>query len=117
MRPTTLRCKESPKRGKTVLDATRTTPLCRGMCDQIPDEVCEAVFETLDAAPGLYGERDPREALATLVAPRMAKEGWRFCACFPAKRTFEHARIFDLVHTNMANRLAHRTALEQRLAS
>jgi hypothetical protein len=43
----------------------------------------------------------------------MAKEGWRFCPCFPAKRTFEHARIFDLVHTNMANRLAHRVAREQ----
>jgi hypothetical protein len=94
-----------------------TTPLCQGMCHQIPDEVCEAVFETLDATPGLYRERDPREALATLVAPRMAKEGWRFCPCFSAKRTFEHAQVFDLVHTNMATRLALRAALEQQPAN
>jgi hypothetical protein len=50
-----------------MLDPMRTTQLCQGMCNQIPDEVCEAVFETLDAIPGLYRERDPREALATLV--------------------------------------------------
>jgi hypothetical protein len=117
MRTTTPRRLVSPKRLKTVLNPPRTMPPCRGMCNQIPDEVCEAVFETLDATPGLYRERDPREALATLVAPRMAREGWRFCPCFPAKRTFEHARIFDLVHTNMANRLAHRTALEQQAAT
>jgi hypothetical protein len=29
----------------------------------------------------------------------------------------QHARIFDLVHTNMANRLAHRTVLEQKPAA
>ena len=117
MRPTSPQCSLKPKSLKTVVKAPKATPVCQGMCHQIPDEVCEAVFETLDATPGLYGERDPREALATLVAPRMAKEGWRFCPCFPARRTFEHARIFDLVHTNMANRLAHRTALEQQSAA
>lgn len=113
MRHTTLRYQASPKRLKTMLDPTRTTPLCQGTRNQIPDEVCEAVFETLGAIPRLYRERDPREALATLVALRMAKEGWGFCPCFPAKRTFEHARIFDFVHTNMANRLAKRAFLEQ----
>jgi hypothetical protein len=117
MRLTTARCQVSPQRLDKVLDPTRTTSLCQRMCNQIPDEVFEAVYETLGATPGLYRERDPREALATLVAPRMAKEGWRFCSCFPAKRTFEHARIFDLVHTNMANRLAHRTALEEQPAT
>jgi hypothetical protein len=116
MRHPTPRHQVNPKKLNTVRDPTRPMPLCRGTCNQIPDEVCEAVFETLDATPGLYRERDPREALATLVAPRMAKEGWRFCSCFPAKRTAEHARIFDLVHTNMANRLAHRTALERQPA-
>ena len=117
MRTATPRGLASPKKAKIVLNPPKTMPSCRGMCNQIPDEVSEAVFETLDSAPGLYREHDPREALATLVAPRMAKEGWRFCSCFPAKRTHEHARIFDLVHTNMANRLAHRTALEQRYAT
>ena len=112
MRPAAPQYPVSPKRLKTVPAPTSTTTLCQGRCNQISDEVCEAVFETLDATPSLYHERDPREALATLVAPRMAKEGWRFCSCFPARRTFEHARIFDLVHTNMANRLAHRTASE-----
>jgi hypothetical protein len=84
------------------------------MCDQVPDEVCEAVFETLDSIPEVYRECNERETLATLVALRMAREGWRFCPCFPTKRTTEHARIFDLVHTNMANRLAHRAVLEQK---
>jgi hypothetical protein len=117
MRPATPRYQLRPKRLTTAPDPTRTKQPCQGTCNQIPDEVCEAVFETLDATPRLYCERDPREALATLVAPRMATEGWRFCPCFPAKRTSEHARIFDLVHTNMANRLAHRTALEQKAAA
>jgi hypothetical protein len=113
MRLATPRTPVSPKRHKIVPAPPKTPPPCKGLCNQIPDEVCEAVFETLDATPNLYHERDPRETLATLVAPRMAREGWRFCSCFPARRTSEHARIFDLVHTNMANRLAHRTALEQ----
>lgn len=113
MRRTTPLHQVSQKRLKTMPDPMRTTQLCRGMCDQVPDEVCEAVFETLNAIPGVYRECSLREALATLVAPRMAKEGWRFCPCFPAKRTLDHARIFDLVHTNMANRLAHRHVLEQ----
>jgi hypothetical protein len=81
------------------------------MCDEVPNEVCEAVFETLNAIPGVYRECDQREALAVLVAPRMAKEGWHFCLCFPTRRTAQHGRIFDLVHTNMANRLAHRAVL------
>jgi hypothetical protein len=117
MRHPTLRYEASPKKLKTMFDPTRTQQLCRGMCNRITDEVCEAVFDTLDAMPGVYRERDPREVLATLVAPRMAAEGWRFCPCFPARRTVEHARIFDLVHTNMANRLAHRAVLEQQPAN
>ena len=63
MRSTTRPCQASPNRLKTALDPTKTPPPCRGMCNQIPDAVCEAVFETLDATPGLYRERDPREAL------------------------------------------------------
>jgi len=96
----------SPEALKTMPDPMRTMYLCRGMCDEVPDEVSDAVFETLNSIPSVYRECSEREALATLLAPRMAKEGWRFCPCFPAKRTLEHARIFDLVHTNMANRLA-----------
>lgn len=63
MRSTTRPCQASPNRLKTALDPTKTPPPCRGMCNQIPDAVCEAVFETLGATPGLYRERDPREAL------------------------------------------------------
>jgi hypothetical protein len=105
--------KTRPETLRTMPDPMRTMQLCRGNCDQVPDEVCEAVFETLNAIPGVYRECSEREALATLVAPRMAMEGWRFCPCFPTKRTQQHARIFDLVHTNMANRLAHRAVLER----
>ena len=105
--------KTRPEALKTTLDPMRTMQLCKGMCDQVPDEVCEVVFETLSSIPGVYRECSEREALATLIAPRMAREGWRFCICFPTNRTPQHARIFDLVHTNMANRLAHRAELEQ----
>jgi hypothetical protein len=103
----------SPDTLKALPDPMRMMQLCQGMCDQVPDEVCEAVFENVSAVPGVYRDFTPREALAMLVAPRMAKEGWRFCPCFPTKRTLAHARIFELVHTNMANRLAHRHVLEQ----
>jgi hypothetical protein len=103
----------SPKVLKTIPDPMSTMRLCQGMCDEVPNEVCEAVFETLNAIPGVYRECNVREALATLIAPRMAKEDWRFCPCFPSKRTVQHAQIFDLVHTNMANRLAQRSVLER----
>ena len=103
----------SPESLKTMPPPMRTMQLCQGMCDQVPDEVSEAVFDILNSIPGVYRECSEREALATLVAPRMAQEGWRFCLCFPTRRTTQHARIFDLVHTNMANRLAHRHVLEQ----
>ena len=107
----------SPEAPKTRPDPLRTMQLCQGMCDEVPDEVCEAVFETLNSIPGVYRECNEREALATLVAPRMAEEGWRFCPCFPTKRTTQHGQIFDLVHTNMANRLAHRHVLERKHAA
>jgi hypothetical protein len=106
----------SPEALKTMPDPMRTVGVCLGMCDEVQDEVCEAVFETLKSIPGVYLECSEREALAALIAPRMAKDGWRFCPCFPAKQTWEHARIFELVHTNMANRLAHRAVLEQKNA-
>jgi len=101
---------------KTIPDPMRTMQLCQGMCDQVADEVCEIVFETLNSIPGVYRECSEREALATLMAPRMALGGWRFCPCFPAKRTSQHARIFDLVHTDMANQLAYRAVLERKNA-
>jgi|HubBroStandDraft_6_1064221.scaffolds.fasta_scaffold1965991_1 hypothetical protein len=105
-----------PKTLKTTPNPMRTM-ICKGTCHEVPDEVCEAVFETLNSMPGVYRECSQREALAMLVAPRMAKEGWRFCPCFPTKRTTQHAQIFELVHTNMANRFAHRAVLEQKNAA
>ena len=117
MRHAILLYQVSPEGLRTMPDPTRSMHLCQGMCDHVPDEVCEAVFETLNSIPGVYRECSEREALATLVAPRMAKEGWRFCPCFPTKRTTQHALIFDMVHTNMANRLAHRYVLEQKNAA
>ena len=107
----------TPKGLKMMPDPMRTMHLCEGMCDDVPNEVCDAVFETLNSIPGVYRECSEREALATLVAPRMATEGWRFCPCFPTRRTTQHARIFDLVHTNMANRLAHRVVMEKNNAA
>lgn len=87
----------------------QTMKSCRNHCEEVPDEVCQAVFDALDAIPG--ETEDCREARANSVASRMAREGWRFCICFATRRTPLHQRIFNLVHTNMANRLAHRILL------
>jgi hypothetical protein len=47
----------------------------------------------------------------------MAVEGWRFCPCFSEGNTQQHARIYALVHTNLANRLAHKAAQETAFSS
>jgi hypothetical protein len=85
-----------------------TMMLCLGQCNDVPEEVCNAVFESLQRIPGRNGE--DRDARAADLAPRMAVEGWRFCPCFFMGRTEQHDVIFSLVHTNLANRLAHRAA-------
>jgi hypothetical protein len=92
-------------------DPMQTMMSCRNLCEEVPDEVCDAVFSALDSILG-DGE-ECREARATAIAAQMAAEGWRFCPCFPMRRTPLHERIFNLVHTNMANRLAHRILLAQ----
>ena len=92
-------------------DAMQTMKACRNRCDEVPDEVSEAVFEVFDEIPGV--DEEAREARASVIAERMAQEGWRFCPCFATQRTALHQRIFNLVHTNMANRLAHRLVLAQ----
>ena len=87
-------------------DPKKTMQACCGdNCDCVSDEVIEAVFDSVKRIPG------DNNARAIDLAPRMAAEGWRFCPCFPMLRTQEHERIFDLVHTNLANRLAHKEAL------
>jgi hypothetical protein len=68
----------------------------------------DAVFDSLKRIQGDSDQCLGRDARAVDLAPRMAAEGWRFCPCFPMQRTEEHERIFDLVHTNLANRLADR---------
>jgi hypothetical protein len=92
-------------------DPMQTMKSCKNLCEEVPDEVYDAVFSAFDAIPG--ESQECREARADAIAARMAKEGWRFCPCFPTKRTSHHERIFDLVHTNMANRLAHRILLSE----
>jgi hypothetical protein len=82
--------------------------MCLGNCDDVPEEVCDAVFESLKRIPGRGA--DARDAHAADLAPRMAVEGWRFCPCFFMERTDMHEVIFSLVHTNLANRLAHKAA-------
>jgi len=88
-----------------------TQPCCDDNCDSVPDEVIEAVLDSLERIPGGGDPSSGRDARAIDLAPRMAAEGWRFCPCFPLKRTREHERVFQLVHTNLANRLAHKEEL------
>jgi hypothetical protein len=83
-----------------------TMMLCLGQCDDVPEEVCDAVFASLQRIPG--HDQDVRDTRAADLAPRMAVEGWRFCPCFFMERTEQHEVIFSLVHTNLANRLAHK---------
>jgi hypothetical protein len=83
-------------------------PCCGDNCDCVSDEVIDAVFDCLKRIPGGEDTTQGRDDRAIDLAPRMAAEGWRFCPCYPLLRTEEHERIFDLVHTNLANRLANR---------
>lgn len=92
-------------------DPMQAMKSCQNRCEEVPDEVSDAVFSALDSIPGEGDES--REARAAEIAAQMAKDGWRFCPCFPTKHTVMHERIFDLVHTNMANRLAHRILLTE----
>ena len=95
-------------------DPMKTMRSCHGSsCDCVPDEVYEAVYECLNQIPGPDGCAPLRDARAEIIAPMMVEHGWRFCPCFPKLRTKDHARIFDLVHTNLANRLANRVAMEK----
>lgn len=70
-----------------------------GTCAHVPDEVFAAVLDSLQVIP--EGSSNPMRAMLV-----MAREGWRFCPCFPEGMTLSMARIFDLVQTNFANSLA-----------
>jgi len=85
---------------------------CGDSCESVPDEVLDAVHESLRYVPLGDDRLSRRDARAERIAPLMAEQGWRFCPCFPMLRTEQHRRIFDLVHTNLANRLAHKAELQ-----
>jgi hypothetical protein len=106
----------SPERLRTMRDPMKTMQLCQGMCKSVPDEVCDAVFDSLKQVPGVNGNANERDTRAQIIALRMATEGWRFCPCFPTRRTQQHERIFSLVHTNLANRLAHNAVREMQFS-
>jgi hypothetical protein len=84
---------------------------CQYLCDEVPEEVSEAVFAALMQIPGEIEAGVERSKRAAVIAERMVADGWRFCPCYSIKRTLQHYRIFDLVDTNLANRLAHRMLL------
>jgi len=84
---------------------------CHNRCTEVPREVYDLVMASLTDIPGDNQGGRERDDRAVAIAPSMARDGWRFCPCYPTSRTLQHHRIFDLVHTNMANRLAHRLVL------
>lgn len=95
-------------------DPMTTMKSCYGdSCECVPDEVTDAVYDSLNHIPSGDHRTQRRDARAEMLAPHMADQGWRFCPCFPMLRSEEHARVFDLVHTNLANRLAQRALLEK----
>jgi hypothetical protein len=92
----------------------KTMQRCHGSsCDGVPDEVYEAVYEIISEVRGADCHDPLRDVRAEILAPLMAEQGWRLSPCFSKLRTKDHARIFDLVHTNLANRLANKAALER----
>jgi hypothetical protein len=91
-------------------DSMTAMQSCYGdSCACVPDAVIDVVDATLTRIPA----SEARFARAALIAPLMAQQGWRFCPCFAMRRTEQHARVFALVHTDLANRLANRVMLEQ----
>jgi hypothetical protein len=91
----------------------KTMQECFGNCTRIPDEVCLAVLDSLEVIPEGNSHPDARDARAVVIALRMAMEGWQFCPCFVEGMTPQHARIFGLVQTNLANNLAHGALLRR----
>ena len=93
-------------------DSMTTMQSCNGdSCDAVPIEVVDAVLDSLEQVPHGSGALSRRDEVAKVLAPRMAIEGWRFCPCYSLLRTEQHTRIFDLVHTDLANRLAHQALI------
>ncbi len=96
------------------LDPLAVMRVCRGeSCDCVPDEVFDAVYDTVDRLPPGEDQSNRRDTRAEMLAPRMVEETGDSAPCFSLLRTGQHARIFDLVHTNLANRIANRIALER----
>src|ERR1035441_8720160 len=77
--------------------------------------VVAAVLDSLQVIPEESSNPDACDARAVVIALRMAREGWRFCPCYPEGMTPQHARIFGLVQTNFANSLAHSALLNRAL--
>jgi len=93
-------------------DPMQTMKSCTGnSCNRVPDEVFDAVEASLQQVPRGDQISCRRDDRAEFVALLMAEQGWRFCPCFSMQRTEQHVRIFDLVHTNLANRLANKALL------
>jgi len=100
--------------------ALRSNPMkkmkyCLGTCARVPDEVSTALADSLQVIPEGSSSPDACDARAVVIALRMAMEGWRFCPCFSEGTTPQHARIFGLVQTNLANSLAHNAQVERTL--
>jgi hypothetical protein len=93
----------------------KTMQNCLGTCVHVPDEVFAAVLDSLQVIPEESGNPDACDARAVVIALRMARDGWRFCPCFPEGTTPQHAQIFGLVQTNFANSLAQSALLNSAL--
>jgi hypothetical protein len=95
----------------------KTMRNCLGTCAHVPDEVFAAVLDSLQVIPEESSNPDACDARAVVIALRMAREGWRFCPCFPEGMTPQHARVFGLVQTNFANSLAHSALLKRAVST
>ena len=67
----------SPERLRTMRDPMKTMQLCQGMCKSVPDEVCDAVFDSLKQVPGVNGNANERDTGAQIIAECKA-DGHRY---------------------------------------
>jgi hypothetical protein len=91
----------------------KTMKYCVGNCAHVPDQVRAAVLDSLQVIPEESSNPAACDARAVVIALRMAMEGWLFCPCFSEGMTPQHAQIFGLVQTDLANSLAHGARLKR----
>ena len=84
---------------------------CQGDCKVVPDTVLQAVWSAF--LDDKEDEQPNRTARTAAIAQTMARDKWRFCACFRHGNTASHDLVYQCVGTVEANYLAGDLAKKQ----